>query len=84
MRKGLLYAALSNGVYVSFDDGDHWQSLQINLPTSDARDLALHDNDLVVATYGRALWILDDLSPLRQAGPQIATADVALLRVPPL
>jgi photosystem II stability/assembly factor-like uncharacterized protein len=80
VRKGLLYAALSNGVYVSFDDGDHWQSLQLNLPMSDARDLALHGNDLVVATYGRALWILDDLSPLRQAGPQIANADVALLR----
>jgi photosystem II stability/assembly factor-like uncharacterized protein len=80
VRKGLLYAALSNGVYVSFDDGDHWQSLQLNLPTSDARDLAIHDNDLVVATYGRALWILDDLSPLRQASPQIASADVALLR----
>jgi photosystem II stability/assembly factor-like uncharacterized protein len=80
VRKGLLYAALSNGVYLSFDDGDHWQSLQLNLPTSDARDLVIHDNDLVVATYGRALWILDDLSPLRQASPQIANADAALLR----
>ena len=80
VRKGLLYAALSNGVYVSFDDGNHWQSLQLNLPTSDARDLVIHDNDLVVATYGRALWILDDLSPLRQASPQIASADAALLR----
>ena len=80
VRKGLLYAALSNGVYVSFDDGDHWQSLQLNLPTSDARDLVIHDNDLVVATYGRALWILDDLSPLRQASSQIANADAALLR----
>ena len=76
----MLYAALSNGVYVSFDDGDHWQSLQLNLPTSDARDIVIHDNDLVVATYGRALWILDDLSPLRQASQQIATADAALLR----
>ena len=80
VRKGLLYAALSNGVYVSFDDGDHWQSLQLNLPTSDARDIVIHDNDLVVATYGRALWILDDLSPLRQASPQISNADAALLR----
>jgi hypothetical protein len=80
VRKGLLYAALSNGVYVSFDEGDHWQSLQLNLPTSDARDLVIHDNDLVVATYGRALWILDDVSPLRQASPQIANADAALLR----
>src|SRR6202021_644459 len=80
LRKSPLYAALSNGVFVSFDDGDHWQSLQLNLPTSDARDLVIHDNDLVVATYGRALWILDDLSPLRQASPQIANADAALLR----
>jgi photosystem II stability/assembly factor-like uncharacterized protein len=80
VRKGLLCAALENGVYVSFDDGDHWQSLQLNLPTSDARDLAIHDDDLVVATYGRALWILDDLSPLRQASAQIANADAALLR----
>ncbi|MGA8145760.1 MAG: hypothetical protein WB987_17880 [Candidatus Acidiferrales bacterium] len=79
VRKGLLYAALENGVYVSFDDGDHWQSLQLNLPTSDARDLVVHDNDLVVATYGRALWILDDLSPLRQASARIANADAALL-----
>ena len=78
-RKGLLYAALSDGVYVSFDDGDDWQSLQLNLPTSDARDLAIHGNDLVVATYGRALWILDDLSPLRQASSQIASADASLL-----
>src|SRR4029077_3495092 len=80
VRKGLLYAALENGVYVSFDDGDNWQSLQLNLPTSDARDLAIHGNDLVVATYGRALWILDDLSPLRQASAQIANADAALLQ----
>ena len=78
-RKGLLYAALSNGVYVSFDDGGHWQSLQLNLPASDARDLVIHDNDLVVATYGRALWILDDLSPLRQASDKVATSDAALL-----
>lgn len=80
VRKGLLYAALENGVYVSFDDGDRWQSLQLNLPTSDARDLAVHGNDLVVATYGRALWILDDLSPLRQASAEIANASAALLR----
>jgi photosystem II stability/assembly factor-like uncharacterized protein len=80
VREGLLYAALENGVYVSFDDGDHWQSLQLNLPVSDARDLAIHDNDLVVATYGRALWILDDLSPLRQASTEIGNAKAALLR----
>jgi photosystem II stability/assembly factor-like uncharacterized protein len=78
-RKGLLYAATENSVYVSFDDGDHWQSLQLNLPTTDVRDLAVHGNDLVAATYGRALWILDDLSPLRQSGPQIAASDAYFL-----
>ena len=72
VRKGLLCAATENAVYVSFNDGDDWQSLQLNLPTSDMRDLAVHGNDLVVATYGRALWILDDVSPLRQVPLTIA------------
>jgi photosystem II stability/assembly factor-like uncharacterized protein len=80
VRKGLLYAGTENGVYVSFDDGDHWQSLQLNFPATDVRDLAVHDNDLVAATYGRALWVLDDLSPLRQAGMEIANANAYLLR----
>ncbi|HZT72075.1 MAG TPA: glycoside hydrolase [Terriglobales bacterium] len=66
-RRGLLYAGTEDGVYVSFDDGDHWQSLQLNLPTVSVRDLALEQGDLVAATYGRSFWILDDLSPLRQA-----------------
>ena len=79
-RKGLLYAGTENAVYVSFDDGDHWQSLQLNLPTSAVRDLAVHDIDLVVATFGRALWVLDDLSPLRQATTQIASSNAYLLR----
>jgi photosystem II stability/assembly factor-like uncharacterized protein len=80
VRKGLLYAGTENAVYVSFDDGNHWQSLQLNFPVSDVRDLAVHGNDLVAATYGRALWILDDLSPLRQAGADIATSNAYLLR----
>jgi photosystem II stability/assembly factor-like uncharacterized protein len=80
VRKGLLYAGTENAVYVSFDDGDHWQSLQLNLPVSDVRDLAVHGNDLVAATFGRALWILDDLSPLRQAGTEIASSNAYLLR----
>jgi photosystem II stability/assembly factor-like uncharacterized protein len=79
-RKDLLYAATENSVYVSFDDGDHWQSLQLNLPTSDVRDLAVHGDDLVAATYGRALWILDDLSPLRQASAQIAASPAYFFR----
>jgi photosystem II stability/assembly factor-like uncharacterized protein len=74
-RKGLLYAGTENAVYVSFDDGDHWQSLQLNLPTASVRDLAVHGNDLVAATFGRALWILDDLTPLRQLDQQLANAD---------
>jgi len=80
VRKGLLYAATEDGVYVSFDDGDHWESLQLNLPTSDVQDITVHGNDLVAATYGRALWILDDLSPLRQASAEIANSNASLLR----
>lgn len=73
-RQGLIYAGTETGVYVSFDGGDHWQSLQFNLPTTSVRDLNVHGNDLVVATYGRGLWILDDLSPLRQVSNEMASA----------
>jgi photosystem II stability/assembly factor-like uncharacterized protein len=82
VRKGLLYAGTETGVWCSFDDGDHWQPLQLNLPTTSVRDLDQHGDDLVAATFGRSLWVLDDLSPLRQLNanatatlfqPQIAT-----------
>jgi photosystem II stability/assembly factor-like uncharacterized protein len=63
---GLLFAGTEFGVYVSFDDGDHWQSLQLNLPVSGVRDLAVHGDDLVIATFGRSFWILDNITPLRQ------------------
>ena len=66
VRKGMLFAGTETGVYVSFDLGNHWQSLQLSLPASSVRDLAIHGNDLVAATFGRGLWILDDISPLRQ------------------
>jgi photosystem II stability/assembly factor-like uncharacterized protein len=66
-RKGLLFAGTELGVYVSFDDGDHWQSLQLNLPVASARDLTIHGDDLIVATHGRSFWILDNITPLRQA-----------------
>src|SRR5207237_2420673 len=66
MKRGLLYAGTERGVYVSFDDGDHWQSLQLNLPVTSVRDIDVHDNDVVIATHGRAFWILDDVTPLRQ------------------
>lgn len=65
-RHGLLFAGTETSVWVSFDDGDHWQSLQLNLPTTSMRDMEIHDADLVVATYGRGLWALDDITPLRQ------------------
>jgi photosystem II stability/assembly factor-like uncharacterized protein len=65
--KGLLYAGTEFGIYVSFDDGNHWQSLQLNLPVTSIRDLVIHGDDLVVATHGRSFWILDDITPLRQA-----------------
>ena len=66
VRKGLLFAGTETAVWVSFDDGDHWQSLQLNLPHTSMRDLWIHDDDLVLATHGRSFWILDDISPLRQ------------------
>jgi photosystem II stability/assembly factor-like uncharacterized protein len=66
-KKNLLFAGTELGVYVSFDDGDHWQSLQLNLPVTSVRDLAIHGDDLIVATHGRSFWILDDITPLRQA-----------------
>ena len=79
-RKGLIYAGTETGVYVSFDSGEHWTTLQFNLPTVSVRDLRVHNNDLVAATYGRALWILDDLSPLRQAGAEAARDKAHLLK----
>jgi len=66
VRRGLLFAGSERSVYVSFDDGDHWQSLRQNLPPSSMRDLQVKDNDLIVGTHGRSIWILDDLTPLRQ------------------
>jgi hypothetical protein len=69
-RKGLLYAGTEFGLYVSFNDGQNWQSLQQNLPVTRIPDIKVHDNDLVVATHGRSFWIMDDLSPLRQVTEQ--------------
>ncbi len=68
-RKGLLYCGTECAVYFSLDDGEHWQSLRQNMPASSIRDLVVHDADLVVGTHGRSFWILDDISPLRQLGP---------------
>jgi photosystem II stability/assembly factor-like uncharacterized protein len=66
VRRGLLYAATERAVWVSFDDGEHWDSLQANLPHTSMRDLAVHGADLIVATHGRGFWVLDDVSRLRQ------------------
>ena len=74
VRKGLLFAGTENSVWVSFDDGDHWQSLQLNLPHTSMRDLWIHENDLIVATHGRSFWILDDIAPLREASAEISKA----------
>ena len=65
-RKGLLFAGTEREVYVSFDDGDHWQSLRLNMPATSIRDLVIKDDDIVVGTHGRSFWILDDITPLRQ------------------
>jgi photosystem II stability/assembly factor-like uncharacterized protein len=77
-RRGLLFAGLEQAVYVSFDDGDHWQSLRVNMPATSIRDLVIKDDDLVVGTHGRSFWILDDITPLRQLTAQIPSADVHL------
>ena len=77
-RKGLLFAGTERSVYVSFDDGDRWQSLQLNLPATSIRDLVVHQDDVVVGTHGRSFWILDNITPLRQLNPQVADADVHL------
>ena len=78
VRPGLLYAGTETGVWVSFDDGDHWQSLQLDLPHTSMRDLWIHDDDLIVATHGRGFWVLDDLAPLRQASADVAAEAVHL------
>ena len=81
VRKGLLFAGTEFGVFVSFDDGEHWQSLQLNLPVSSVRDLMVKNNDLVIATHGRSFWVLDDITPLRQINEAvIASRYICLAR----
>jgi hypothetical protein len=82
-RRGLLFAATESSVHVSIDDGDHWQSLRLNLPTTSFYDLAIHDGDLIAATYGRGLWILDDMSPLEQLTSDLLERPVVLFRPRP-
>lgn len=80
VRRGLLFAGTETAVYVSFDDGDHWQPLQLNLPASSMRDLMVKGNDLIVATHGRAFWILDDITPLRQLDSAVTESDLHLFQ----
>ncbi len=79
-RRGLLFAGTERGVYVSFDDGDEWQSVRNNLPATSVRDLVVHGDDLVVGTHGRSFWILDDITPLRQMAAEAVVPDVHLFR----
>jgi photosystem II stability/assembly factor-like uncharacterized protein len=83
VRQGLLYAGTETGVYVSFNGGDSWQSLQRNLPVVPVTDLKVQGNDLVAATSGRAFWILDDVAMLRRLTPDLGTAELALLEPSP-
>ena len=77
-RKGLLFAGTERTVYVSFDDGDHWQSLRLNLPATSVRDLTIKDDDLAIGTHGRGFWILDDITPLRQLDDNAISANAFL------
>jgi photosystem II stability/assembly factor-like uncharacterized protein len=80
LRRGLLFCGTERGVFVSFDEGDNWQSLQMNLPAASMRDLAVKDDDLIVATHGRGFWVLDDITALRQIDGAVADADAFLFR----
>ena len=80
VRRGLLYLGTENAIYVSFDDGDHWQPLQTNLPHAPVYGIVVqeHFNDLVIGTYGRGFWILDDITPLQQLTPEVLASDAHL------
>jgi photosystem II stability/assembly factor-like uncharacterized protein len=78
LRKGLLYAGTEQGVYVSFDEGNRWQPLRLNMPVVSIHDLAVEQDDLIAATYGRSFWILDDLTPLRQTNASIVSSKAFL------
>jgi hypothetical protein len=80
VRRGLLFAATERAVYVSFDDGDHWQSLRLNMAASSVRDIIIKGDDLVAATHGRGFWILDNITPLRQFDQKVTSADAFLFK----
>jgi photosystem II stability/assembly factor-like uncharacterized protein len=78
VQKGLLYAGTEEGAYVSFDEGDHWQTLRLNMPVVAIHDLAIEQDDLIAATYGRSFWILDDVTPLRQLNASMTSSGAYL------
>jgi len=80
VRRGLLFAGTERAVFVSFDDGDNWQPLRLNMPATSIRDLVVHNDDVVVGTHGRSFWILDDITPLRQLNAQAADAPAFLFK----
>jgi hypothetical protein len=80
VRKGLLFAATERAVYVSFDDGDHWQSLRLNMAPSSVRDIIIKGDDLAAGTHGRGFWILDDITPLRQIDAKVASTEAFLFK----
>jgi len=79
-RRGLLVAGTERGVHISFDDGDNWQSLQLNLPVTSMRDFEIYGNDLILATHGRGFWVIDDISSLRQLTDAVAREDAHLFK----
>jgi hypothetical protein len=80
VKRGLLFAGTEIGVYVSFNDGDSWQSLKLNLPPASMRDFAIHGDDLIVATHGRGFWVLDDITALRQIDDSVANSSAFLFK----
>ena len=81
-RRGLLYAGTQHGFYISYDDGDRWQSLRLNLPDTPVSDIWVEANDLAIATHGRGFYVLDDIGPLRQYGAPVTSATDAYLFKP--
>src|SRR5205807_6483928 len=82
VRRGLLFAGTERAVFGSFNDGEDWQPLRLNMPATSIRDLVIHDDDLVVGTHGRSFWILDNMTPLRQINADVAAAEAFLFRPP--
>jgi photosystem II stability/assembly factor-like uncharacterized protein len=80
VRRGMLYAGTETGIYVSFDDGEHWQPLQMNLPSVSVRDITVHGDDVVIATFGRSFWVLDDITSLREANASITSEEAHLFK----